>query len=89
MPSALRAAHERTLIERYLAGLDTAGTQPPSFDTAWRQHRLFALYTWIAAAFTAAAGSSLQPREIGEAGLRRATQAAIELESVRCAMERI
>jgi aminoglycoside phosphotransferase (APT) family kinase protein len=89
LASALRAAHERTLIERYLAGLDSAGTQPPSLDTAWRQHRLFALYTWIAAAFTAAAGSSLQPREIGEAGLRRATQAAIELESVQCAMERI
>jgi len=89
LPTALRAEHERRLIERYLAALDAGGTRPPSFDTAWRQHRLFALYSWIAAAFTAAAGSSLQPREIGEAGLRRATQAAIELESVECAMEQL
>lgn len=85
LPMELRRAHERTLIERYLAALDVEGTPPPPFEEAWRQHRLFALYAWIAAAFTTAAGSQLQPREIAEAGLQRATWACIELESVACA----
>lgn len=83
-PTALRRQHEAELIQLYLEELKSAGVRALNFDTAWRQHRLFALYTWIAAAFTAAAGEGLQPRAIGLAGLARATTAAEELESVAC-----
>jgi hypothetical protein len=58
------------------------GVAAPSFEEAWTQHRLFAVYTWLAAAFTAAAGAGLQAPEIGMAGLRRTTRAATELESI-------
>jgi hypothetical protein len=81
----LRRSRERDLISFYLEALKTHGIAAPSFEEAWRQHRLFALYIWIAAAFTAAAGAGLQPREIAVAGLRRATAAASELASVECA----
>jgi len=48
---------------------------------------VFAVYTWLAAAFTAAAGSGLQRPEIALAGLRRSTQAAVDLGSI-AAIER-
>lgn len=82
--SDLREKHERDLIRGYLDGLVDRGVAAPSFDEAWRQHRLFALYAFIAAAFTAAAGESLQARPIAEAGLRRATRAVEALESIAC-----
>jgi aminoglycoside phosphotransferase (APT) family kinase protein len=81
-PSDLRVAHERDLIALYLEQLADRGIVAPSFEEAWTQHRLFAVYTWLAAAFTAAAGEGLQAREIGMAGLRRTTRAATELESI-------
>jgi len=84
-PSTLRAEHEHALIERYLESLAGQGVDPPSRDSAFEQHRLYALYTFIAAAFTAGAGDGLQPLEIGLAGLRRALTAVRELESVDCA----
>lgn len=86
-PTELRRAHEVDLIRNYLEELKRSGIDAPSFDFAWRQHRLFALYTWIAAAFTVAAGGGLQSREIGIAGLRRATKAAEDLESVTCVQQ--
>jgi aminoglycoside/choline kinase family phosphotransferase len=85
LSAELREAHERALIRGYLDGLRARGVDAPDFDAAWRQYRLFALYTFIAAAFTAAAGEGLQAREIAEAGLRRATRAVESLESVACA----
>jgi hypothetical protein len=81
-PSQLRAEHERDLIALYLDRLVERGVAAPSFEEAWTQHRLFAVYTWLAAAFTAAAGAGLQAPEIGMAGLRRTTRAATELESI-------
>jgi hypothetical protein len=81
-PSAMRHEHERELIDLYLECLAAQGVSAPSFDEAWTQHRLFAVYTWVAATFTAAAGGGLQAPEIGLAGMRRTTQALIELQSV-------
>ena len=81
-PSELRARHERDLIALYLERLGQRGVAAPGFEEAWTQHRLFAVYTWLAAAFTAAAGGGLQSREIGMAGLRRTTRAATELGSI-------
>jgi len=82
LPGRLRAEHERDLIALYLETLEARGVAAPTFEEAWTQHRLFAVYTWLAAAFTAAAGAGLQAPEIGMAGLRRTTRAATELESV-------
>jgi hypothetical protein len=81
-PTALRQQHERELIGLYRERLSEAGAAGPSADVAWSQHRAFAVYTWLAATFTAAAGSGLQPREIALAGMRRTTQAANDLDSV-------
>jgi Ser/Thr protein kinase RdoA (MazF antagonist) len=81
----LRREHERPLIALYLDALAGHGIDAPDLEQAWRHHRLFALYTWIAAAFTAAAGGGLQIQEIGMEALRRATAAAEDLESVDCA----
>jgi aminoglycoside phosphotransferase (APT) family kinase protein len=85
LPAELREARERDLIAGYLEALRARGVEAPSFETAWHQHRLFALYTFIAAAFTAAAGEGLQARPIAEAGLQRATRAVEALGSVACA----
>ena len=82
LPAELRGHHEKALITRYLDGLARAGAEPCAFEEAFDQHRLFALYTFIAAAFTAAAGEGLQPEEIAMAGLRRAVRASEELDSV-------
>ncbi|MBW2382712.1 MAG: phosphotransferase [Deltaproteobacteria bacterium] len=87
LPEKLRQQHERALIERYLEALRGRDVPAPDMQGAWRQHRLFALYTWISAAFTIAGGEGMQPLEIGLAGVRRATRAAIDLESVACAQE--
>jgi len=88
-PTALRQQHEGELIALYRERLAEAGADGPSFDVAWAQHRVFAVYTWLAAAFTAAAGAGMQPREIGLAGMRRATQAAIDLDSVAYVRSRL
>jgi len=86
LPSDSRRAYEKDLITIYLDQLARHGVAPPTFEEAWNQHRLFALYTFIASAFTAAAGAELQPIEIGKAGLRRAHAAAEELDSIGCAL---
>jgi len=86
-PSDVRRRHERELIENYLEELARQGVRALAFDAAWEQYRQFALYGWLAATFTAAAGGGLQAREISLAGLRRTTRAIVELESV-AAVER-
>ena len=80
-PTELRREHERELIALYLDSLAQADVTPPSLDEAWQLHRLFSVYVWIAAAVTAAAGAGFQAREIGQAGLRRATRTLVDLES--------
>jgi aminoglycoside phosphotransferase (APT) family kinase protein len=82
LPTALRREHEISLIRSYLEALEHAGVPSPSFEDTWHQYRLVALYAFIAAAFTAAAGDAMQSLAIGKAGLSRATAAAIDLQSV-------
>src|SRR5262245_18001717 len=43
LPTALRRAHERTLIETYLTALRTHGATPPEPEVAWAQYRLHAV----------------------------------------------
>lgn len=89
LPGDLRQAHERELLDLYRERLAGEGIVPPAVEETWERYRLFALYAWIAAAFTAAAGAGLQAREIALAGLRRATRAVIDLESVALAEREI
>jgi hypothetical protein len=54
----------------------------PEPDVAWRQHRLHAIYAWIAAVVTAAA-ATLQSEPIVRTGLARSSAAVMELDSLR------
>jgi hypothetical protein len=79
----LRRREERNLLERYLArlaeGLSRRGVEPPSFDDAWLQYRLYAVCGWIAATATVAVGSRMQPLEIGMRSMQRSTDAITDL----------
>ena len=86
IPAAVREAHEEVWVERYCAALDRAGVAL-GFDDAWRQYRLFALYSWVAAASTAGMGSNWQPLHIGLGGTRRATAACEHLGCVELVEE--
>jgi aminoglycoside phosphotransferase (APT) family kinase protein len=81
VPASVRAAHEREWITRYseMVGL--------AFDDAWQQYRLFALYSWVAAASTAGMGSKWQPLHIGLGGTKRATDACATLQTVELVEE--
>jgi aminoglycoside/choline kinase family phosphotransferase len=80
--SELRREHEGPLIRHYLEKLAELGIRALPFEEAWQQHRIFALYSWLAATFTAAA-SGLQDADIAMAGMKTATNAIVDLQSVR------
>jgi hypothetical protein len=79
IPVEVRRTHERDLIERYCALLGEHGVEL-DFDTAWEQYRLFAVYSWTAAACTIGMGAKWQPEHVGLGGATRATVAAIDLD---------
>src|SRR5262245_38434374 len=81
VPVEVRAANERALIARYgdLLAADGIELDP---DVAWDQHRLCAVYAWIAAASTAGMGAKWQAIEVGLAGTERATAACEQLHTV-------
>lgn len=81
VPVEVRAANERALIARYgdLLAADGIELDP---DVAWDQHRLYAVYAWIAAASTAGMGAKWQAIEVGLAGTERATAACEQLHTV-------
>ncbi|MGH8977735.1 MAG: phosphotransferase family protein, partial [Acidimicrobiia bacterium] len=78
IPTEVRRAHERPLVERYCELLSRAGITY-DFDAAWAQYRLFCCYAWVAATCTLGMGSKWQPEHIGLAGTTRATIAATDL----------
>jgi hypothetical protein len=80
VPTDLRRAHERALIDRHRTTLGEYGVAPPSADDAWEQHRLHALYAWIAAAFTAGA-ATLQDDDVVRAGVARTAHAVLDLDA--------
>ena len=80
VPTELRRTHERTLIDRHRTTLAEHGAAPPTADDAWEQHRLHALYAWIAAAFTAGA-ATLQRDAVVRAGVARAARAVLDLDA--------
>lgn len=79
LPTEVRRAEERSLIDRYRAGLAAAGVELDA-DLAQEQYRLFSIYSWISATTTAAMGSRWQPIEVGMAATVRTTQALIDLD---------
>jgi len=76
----LRRRHERELLALYLETLAAGGAPELDADAAWEEHRLFALYTWIAISVTAAA-SGLQERQIVQRAARRTAAALQDLGS--------
>ena len=77
LPTELRRKEERDLLQRYRAGLAASGLSLPPFDETWRDYRRFALTSWVAATTTAAAGSRMQPIEVGQRAMAR-TNAAVQ-----------
>jgi hypothetical protein len=74
VPPDVREVEEHALVDRYCArvGLD--------YDRGWEQYRLFAVYSWVAAASTAGMGAKWQPLHIGLGGTLRATAACEHLD---------
>jgi hypothetical protein len=82
LPTELRRSCERELIGLYLATLAEHGVTGLDPDEAWAQHRLHALYAWIAALVTAAP-ATLQSERIVRAGLARSSAAVMDLDSLQ------
>ena len=82
LPTSLRQQEERDLLMRYRYGLAAAGAPPPSFDETWRDYRRFALVSWVAATTTAAAGSRMQPIDVGMRAMARTNAAVRDLDSL-------
>lgn len=81
LPVETRRAEEDSLLKRYLARLADQGV---TLDraTADQQYRLFSVYSWIAAASTAAMGAQWQPVDVCRAALISTTQAIEDLDAV-------
>ncbi len=81
LPVQTRRAEEDALLVRYLSGLAEQGVALDK-DIADEQYRLFSVYSWIAAASTAAMGSQWQPIDVCRAALVSTTQAIEDLDAV-------
>jgi hypothetical protein len=82
IPTELRRKEERDLLQRYREALRAAGVHPPTFDEVWWDYRRLALTSWVAAVATAAAGSRMQPIEVGMRAMRRTNAAVQDLETL-------
>jgi hypothetical protein len=81
LPTEIRRSHQRDLIGHYLKELQEHGISGPDPAEAWEQYRLHALYTWIAAVFTAA-GANFQAEPIARAAVARCCAALVDLDSL-------
>jgi len=81
VPTDVRRSHEDEWIASYIEALGAGGVHLEPSD-AWQQYRLFAVYSWVAATSTAAAGSRWQAEEVGRGGMERATRAVEDLASL-------
>lgn len=92
IPTDLRRAEEKNLLERYLQVLadSGAGADVPSFAEAWDTYRLLTVDGWIAIVFTLAAGG-MQPDDRMEVTAVRAINTLMDLnveEAIRAAVAR-
>ena len=76
------------MLARYRAALADDGVTLDE-RTAHEQYRLFSVYSWIAAASTAAMGSQWQPIEVSRAAMASTTQAIGDLDAVGLLEERL
>jgi hypothetical protein len=76
----VRESNERPLVGRYCELLARAGVELDPAE-AWKQYRLFAVYSWVAATATAGMGSKWQPVSIGLPATNRATAACAHVDS--------
>ena len=81
IPTELRRAEEKSLLERYLQVLadSGAGADVPSFAEAWDTYRLLTVDGWIAIVFTLAAGG-MQPDDRMEVTAVRAINTLTDLD---------
>lgn len=81
VPTELRRAEEKNLIDRYLAGLAEAGagSETPSLSEAFDTYRLLTIDGWIAIVFTLAAGG-MQPTDRMEVTAVRAVNTLMDLD---------
>ncbi|MGH0031166.1 MAG: phosphotransferase family protein [Myxococcota bacterium] len=82
MPTDLRRAEERALLDLYREQLLAAGAPAPDADTLWRRYRRHVAYSWVAAATTAAMGEKWQPLSVTRPSLERTTAAVADLGTV-------
>jgi hypothetical protein len=80
-PGVRDVAEEASLIARYRRALAAHGVLLDE-RTASEQYRLFSVYSWIAAASTAAMGSRWQPIDVSRAAMISTTQAIDDLDAV-------
>lgn len=88
LPIETRRAEEQALLIRYRSALSRRGVELDA-STAHEQYRLFAVYSWIAAASTAAMGSQWQPIAVSLAAMASTTQAIEDLDSVGLLEQRL
>lgn len=81
VPVEVRETIERPLIDDWCARLAAGGVEHDP-AVAWDEHRVHALYSWVAAVTTAGMGSKWQPIHIGMAASRRTTAACAHLGTV-------
>ena len=81
LPVETRRAEQFNLLARYLTALATHGVALDE-HTAHEQYRLFSVYSWIAAASTAAMGSQWQPIDVSLAAMASTTEAIGDLDAV-------
>ena len=81
LPVQTRRVEQDALLGRYVSGLADHGVTLDK-DTAEEQYRLFSVYSWIAAASTAAMGARWQPIDVCRAALVSTTQAIEDLDAV-------
>jgi aminoglycoside phosphotransferase (APT) family kinase protein len=81
LPAQTRRAHQDALLGRYLSALADHAVELHKV-VADEQLRLFSVYSWIAAASTAAMGAQWQPIDVCRAALVSTTQAIEDLDAV-------
>jgi aminoglycoside phosphotransferase (APT) family kinase protein len=88
LPTEIRRVEEGALLARYRGALARDGILLDD-RVAHDQYRLFTVYSWIAAATTAAMGSRWQPAEVGRRATQRATRAIVDLDVLGLLHERL
>ncbi len=88
LPIETRRKEEESLLETYRSRLADQGVALDE-RTAHEQYRLFSVYSWIAAASTAAMGAQWQPVEVSRAAVISTTQAIEDLDAVGLLEERL